>query len=776
MKIFFLYALHLILLCDQLAAQELTQTVRGKTTDRITGLPLAGTTVTLTGASTGFTATSDENGDFSMVVPLGRYKVSGSFTGYSGIHQELLVIAGRESVLNLGLAPGDTVLQTVEVQSSTAVPDLPGLQSLTIEKTLRVPANFFDPVRAMTAYPLIVAANDQANGIIVRGNSPNGLLWRLNGLDFVNPNHLANAGTLSDRPAANGGGVNIISAQMLDQSDFYTGFVPAAYGNSLSGIVDMKMREGNKTRREYTAQASLIGLDLSAEGPIDRNGKSSFLANYRYSTVGLLSAMGVNFGDEAITFQDFSFQANVDQKNGAKLTLFGIWGTSKNDFEKKDSSDWKEDKDRYRINYQARTFGGGVNYVSPLAGGKLSMGVAYSASRQERLAQLSDLNPLFTTFFLFDDYNAVNSLASGSLRYEGKAGAKTSVDAGVMTNYLDNSLDASRASGCLGCGFSDVQKLTGASGGLLLQPYFSVNRVISPRIDLTTGLRYTYYTYNNTGAADPRVALTLKPGTSSGLVLSYSLVSQLQLPATYAADGNRDLGLTRSHHVDAGYWQHLTESLKFRGGIFYQFLFDVPVEQDPQSTFSAINLIDGFSPAGLVNEGEGENYGVDVTVEKYFYSSTFLLLGAGYYESTYKAADGVRRDTRFNGNYTFSGVYGKEWARVSKNRTIGLNTRVLYLGGLRESPVNARASRTQGETVYDTRDPFSNKLSDYWRVDLRLSFRKNKPGYTRTLALDIQNLTGQQNEAYHYYDQMQGKIVTKYQLGIIPILIYRIDF
>ena len=151
-------------------------------------------------------------------------------------------------------------------------------------------------------------------------------------------------------------------------------------------------------------------------------------------------------------------------------------------------------------------------------------------------------------------------------------------------------------------------------------------------------------------------------------------------------------------------------------------------------------------------------------------------MGGSYYESKFATGDGIKRDSRFNGNYTVNAVYGREWNKSSRNRTIGLSTRVLYLGGLRESSINVAKSEQLGETYYDNIDPFSNKLPDYFRIDVRLQFRKNKPGYTRTFAIDLQNLTNQQNEAYHYYDNLQGKIVTKYQLGIIPVLVYRIDF
>jgi hypothetical protein len=758
------------------SAQDLMQVVRGKISDRLTGIPMAGAGIRLVGSAGEHTSVSDEHGIFSITAPIGRYKLSVSFTGYQTFHDEVLLIAARELVVNVAITRGETVLEAVEVRSSTAVDDLPGLQSLSVEKTLRVPANFFDPVRVVTAYPAVVAANDQSNAIIVRGNSPNGLLWRLNGLNIVNPNHLSNAGTLSDRPASNGGGVNILSAQMLDRTDFYFGAMPPNYGNALAGVVDMKLRDGSRTSYEYTAQASLIGLDVAAEGPFTKKQNSSFVANYRYSTVGLLSAIGVNFGDEAITFQDLSFHGSADIGGGGKFSFFGFWGFSSNEFEGKESDEWEEDKDKYDIEYQAETYALGANYAVPLAKGKFSAGLAYSASEQERQALISSLIPQFERNVQSDEYRSSASVVSSNIRYERRAGEKNSVEIGVVTDLLSNDVASARVTGCFICGNTRIDRVSGDSKGALIQPYLNLASALSPVIGLNAGIRYVNYTFNATSAVEPRIGFSVKPSNISGLNVAYSLVSQTQLPQTYYSGGNEDLGFTRSHHVDLNYWQHVTEGMKLRGGIFYQYLFDVPVEQDPASTFSTLNIIDEAAPADLVNEGTGENYGVEATIEKYFYSSTYMLLGGSYYESTFVAADGIERDSRFNGNYTFNGLYGKEWIKPSRNRTIGVTARMLYLGGLRESRVVVAKSIDDAQTVYDDTDPYSEQLKDYFRVDLRVSFRKNKPGYTRTFALDIQNLSGNQNEASHYYDMTQGKVVTKYQLGIIPILVYRIDF
>jgi hypothetical protein len=757
-------------------AQNITQTVKGTITDQVTGNPLVKASLKFTNGSAEQGTQTDESGKFSIDLAVGRYKTMVSYTGYGHVEQELLVIAGRQAIVSIQLAPSVQTLKEVEVSSGSLPAELPGLRSLSIEKTLRVPANFFDPVRVATAYPGVVAANDQGNSIIIRGNSPNGLLWRLNGLDIVNPNHLANAGTISDKPMANGGGVNILSAQMLGRTDFYMGAFPSNYGNALSGIIDMSMRQGNTDKREHTAQASLIGLDYATEGPIGKSKNTSYLVNLRYSTVGLLSKLGVNFGDESITFKDFSFNIHSNLKKGGQLSFFGFGGDSKNDFDAKQPEAWKEDKDKYSIHYSSKAYAVGMNYSAPAFNGKFFAGISYSSNDQNRDQQVSDKIPTTEVRLLYDRYKLNNAIMSTNFRFETSLSQKTIWEVGVMTNYMNNDLRLGKSIGCITCISNPTGALTSTNQGFLVQPFTNFRVDVSSSLFMNVGARYLQYTFNNSSSFEPRLSLTFRPTENSSIDLAYSLVSQLQLPQVYVAYANEDLGLTKSHHFDASYRKTLSSGLNLRMGVFYQRLFNVPIEANTTSTFSTINLMEGFVPGYLVNEGTGDNYGIDLTLEKMFYNRNYFLVGGSYYDSKYTAGDGVKRNTRFNGHYTLSAVYGKEWTKAEKNRTIGLNTRVLYLGGLRQSAVNVNYSRDNNETVYNVDNPFNEKLKDYFRIDLRLSFRKNKPGYTRTFAVDIQNLTSQQNEAYQYYDFTQQKIVNKYQLGIIPVLVYRIDF
>jgi hypothetical protein len=762
-------------------SQEVTQGLRGIVRNSITKQPLQGANIVVSNQENSEGAVTDDHGLFLVenLIP-GRYKIQVSFTGFSAFQDELLIIAGRSSIVNIELTEAPTVLSEITFEDLSARDFSPSLTSISVEKTMRIPANFFDPVRMATSYPGVVASNDQANGIIVKGNSPNGLLWRLNGLNIVNPNHLANAGTEFDKPVANGGGVNILSAQMLDQTDFYTGAFPVQYGNALAGVFDMKLRNGNPSKDEYTVQASLLGLDFSTEGPFTKNKNGSYLVNYRYSTVGLLSKLGVQFGDEDISFQDLSFNLALPGEKGRSLKVFGLGGISKNLFEAKKPADVEEDKDNCDIEYDSKTFAVGFNYEVPVnQKGTLFFGATYSSSDQGRkLALKNDIDALLE--LTKDDYRNEINIVSTHIRYARWATGKLTLSSGVLADLQRQNLNNVRehTESFPTPGVVD-RIIEGSLDSWLLQPYINSDFNFSA-ISLNLGMHYIYYSFNQKSALEPRLNLNVNLNPRSIVHLTYRLASQVQSPVLYFINSN-DLGLTRSHHGEIGY-SYKGQGAIFKSQLFYQHLYDVPVGAN--STFSAINLVElsniffstGYATS-LVNKGSGDNYGINITAEKPFFNNHYFIIGASYYESKYKTADGVERNSRFNGNYTFTGTYGKEWRKQQKKRTIGLNSRVLYLGGLRESKLDYNNDFFfAGEPTYDVENPYSEKLKDYFRIDLRISFRKDKPGYTRTFAIDIQNLTSNENEAYHYFDYTQQKVLTKYQLGIIPVLVYRIDF
>lgn len=741
-----------------------SSSVSGAVRDAVSKKGIEGALITLVSKSDSLNTVTDSQGRFRIAdVKPGRYICSVHSLGFETDEQETLVITGKTSIVEFNLQEKITELETLTVQSRPTNTSEAGAISLPIEKVMRMPANFFDPVRMLTSYPGVVTSNDQANNIVVKGNSPTGLLWRLNGMDIVNPNHLANAGTFNDKPTANGGGVNILSAQMLDRTDFYAGNMPARYGNLSAAALDMTIRNGNSQRREYTAQASLIGLDFAAEGPIGDKGRTTYLANARYSTVGLLSNMGVNFGDEKINFQDFSFNINslVGQRGGS-ISFFGFGGYSTNKFHAKDSSEWEVDKDRFTILYDNKTFAAGTRLDLPLKKSfTFSTGVTFSGNDQNRTAESTETTKLPKQA---SDLHTNRQLISAFASITGKWSPKFGSEFGVMVNH---NRDVLKSYDLTPISTSSVDKVGDYT---LVQPYGQLS-FRTGKFSATAGVRYMYSTLDQQ-SLDPRLNIQFQLTSTSNIYVTGGQMSQALTAGIYLPQ-NYNFFL-RKNFVEAGHMMQL-ENWKLNSSVYYHQYHEVPVGL--LSNFSVLNYIEGVVTEGLTAQGSGINKGVALQAERSFVDGYYLLAGASVYRSLYTALDNIERPTRFDGRYSLMVTGGREWTRqVSEyNRSFGIHGRVMYLGGLRDTPIDEDASRAMGTTAYKS-DINSITLNDYVRVDLRLSWRKDKKNYTRTISLDVQNVAGIRNQAFKYYDAFQGKVVMQYQVGFIPVLVYRVDF
>jgi hypothetical protein len=764
--------------------QELGQKIQGIVRDKVSFQPISGANIILTNTSDLSTSgqTSGEDGKFIFEsVNLGRYRLVFSYVGYQTYTiSELLVSASRDVFLDIQLDLGAMVLEEVVVDA--AIPEehisMLGKQPITVEQTLRYAATFYDPARLSTSFPGVATFNDQNNNIVIRGNSPNGVAWRLEGVDIVNPNHLTNAGTFTDRPVQSGGSVNILSSQLLGTSSFLNGAFDATYGNAMSGVFDMKYRNGSTEEVKYTTQLSLLGLDFSVEGPLSKSKNGSFIANYRYSTIGLLSAMSLDLGDEAITFQDLSFHVNTTSEKGSTWSVFGLGGNSRNEFiSERDSLTWEFGKDSQDILYKGRMFGFGISNRHPISSKTyLWNSIAYSTLDNERLAY--DLDSVYNQLLRSIDENK-SEIFSWRSELSTKISPSSSLSAGFHLSYLYDEIYSDSLFGLVALGEGD---------SWLIQPFFNLTQVLSNRFSYNLGLRYLNHTLSGAESLEPRLSLKLQINENNNLNLRYGLHSLLQTPGTYFYSGrdlngdlvntNKKLGLTKAHHIVLGYNYSVNQSIKLNAEVYYQDLYNVPVSRFSQNTFSVLNQIEGFVFEALENTGTGENYGIDIMFRKTFSNDIYYLANASLYESKYKGSDGIERATRFNGNYSINFTGGKEFKKIRADfeKTFGINLGIVYLGGFRDTPIDDVQSEIEGRTVYVSDEAFTIKMKDYARINLRLSWVKDKPDYTRTISVDIQNLTNRENIAYSYYDTEVQDIVVQNQLGIIPILAYRLEF
>ncbi|MEM6803774.1 MAG: carboxypeptidase-like regulatory domain-containing protein, partial [Bacteroidota bacterium] len=361
LRIFFLTS-SISFFLQSLSAQDLNQLVRGKIFDEINAKPLQDAVIYMKENNSreeyGIGIKCDEAGNFrSEFTPIGRYRLEIKANGYENyIIPDLLVEAGKEVILEIGLSIKSYDTGEVEISSyNSRKQKIEGVSTrvFTVEESQRFAATYYDPARLAANYPGVAVTGDESNNLIIRGNSPNGVLWRLEGVDIVNPNHLTNAGTFTDRLTQSGGGTIILSNQLLSDSRIQTGAFDPQYGNALAGVFDMRLRKGNNEKHEFIFQPSLIGLDLAAEGPMGKNG-ASYLVNYRYSTIGFFDLIGLEITPESITYQDLAFNLYLPTEKAGTFTLFGMGGLSSNRFDApREDSLIEENRDRFDVDFSS---------------------------------------------------------------------------------------------------------------------------------------------------------------------------------------------------------------------------------------------------------------------------------------------------------------------------------------------------------------------------------------------------------------------------------------
>ncbi len=754
-----------------LHAQPPMATLTGQVVDAGSFLPIPGAAVSLVPGNVSLTATTDSLGQYRIAaIPVGHYSLRIAAAGFDTLEvPELWLRAGKQSVQRTELSPAANELSSVTI-SPTAREQLSplGVRPFTVEQSLRWAATFFDPARLVAALPGVASVNDQANHLVIRGNSPNANAWTLQGVEIVNPSHTGNAGTASDLPTLSGGGVNILSAQMLGTSELLMGVLPADRDNALGGILDMHLRNGNMKQQEWTLQAGLLGIDASTEGPIGKGGRSSYVANYRYSTVGLLGAMGVELGDEAITFQDLSFHVALPVGKRGEVHLFGLGGNSSNVFEAlHDTTKWEVDKDNRNIDYTSSMSATGANMRVPL-GGRSTLSAAFAASEIDQDRTEDVLRPDYSVGQQFEAALSERKL-SGLAQVEGAIGGRFRYNAGAsaterrLTSWQN----------------SDVN-------GWLLRPWINGRWSLTEHLQATAGMGVAYFTFTEQTAAEPRASLEWRMRHGRKLALAAGMRTQLPQwqsfgVGTWPLFTQQAIGLTRSQDIVLGYDHPFTDRLTAHAEAYYQYLTDVPVEAsglvvDPAPAFSMVNVWDEPVNVPLQPTGTATNMGLELSVDRRFANNCFWQANASVYNSRYTDASGREHDTRWNGQYLFNLFGGKEFKKVKEDRvrTWGVSGRTNVMGGAWTPPLPAYTDNN-GAVIY-AGNPDREQLPTYYRIDLRVYLKKDRKGRTGVWAVDLQNVTGAKNAAYRYFDVRKGDVVTKYQLGLIPNLNYRIEF
>jgi hypothetical protein len=638
----------------------------------------------------------------------------------------------------------------------------------------------------------VAANNDARNDIIIRGNSPTGVLWRLEGIAIPNPNHYATLGTT-------GGPVSALNPNMIANSDFLTSAFPAEYGNATAGVFDINFRTGNSERLETTLQlGAFSGLEGMIEGPLNKKKNGSFVFGYRHSFAEIAQAAGLNVGTTATPkYKDASFNVDFGHSKWGKLSFFGIAGWSNITFlgAEIDTTDLFANPDENA--YSNSKFGVlGLKYnlllndqsylrtvfSTSIAGNSYKTEDISMTENDGSLMKTQDVKDEYTTYRLSSYYNnKINNrltLRTGILLQ--KQQLDTHVDTRVNTPDLD------------GDGRPDWFSQRDFDGVFDQAAVYAQSQYrLSKQLTLNAGVHSMYFDKTEDLALEPRAAINWQLAPKHRLNLGYGMHHQTQpLPIFLfrerQTDGsfvetNGDLGFTRSQHLVLGYDFVPSASWRIKAETYYQALSEVPIESFP-SSFSVLNSGADFifpEKNNLVNEGTGSNIGLELTAEKFFSKGWYSLVTMSLFESKYKGADDIERSTAFDGRYVFNVLGGKEFKlNRTGRRVITFDTKLTAAGGRPYTPINLEASRAAGKEILLEEQAFSARIDDYFRWDVKFGFRINSPKrkLSQTFFMDFQNVTNNKNVFAMKYNEQREVVGETYQIGFFPDILYRIEF
>lgn len=752
------------------------QTIRGIVIDEDSKHPIPYAMVGLQ-KEEGVRVLADSLGRFVLPrVPVGRHTVEATFMGYSpSIHKEVLVTSAKEVFIEISLKENVNELNEVVIRARTNKGEAmnpmatTGARMLSVEEASRYAGGFDDPARLVSAFAG-VAPSVSSNGISIHGNAPHLLQWRLEDVEIPNPNHYADISTLG------GGILSSLSSQVLGNSDFLTGAFPSEYGNAVSGVFDMKLRNGNNQKNENTFQVGIMGIDFASEGPLSKKHKASYIFNYRYSTTGLLNLEGGK-----MDYQDLNFKLNFPTR---KAGTFSVWGTSlidkfTSDLER-DTEKWDYMSDRSESKDKQYMASGGIShrcYFNNDAALKTTIAATYSHmdggatlfNHSLESTPYMDLDSKYTNLIITSIFNR-----KFSNRFTNKTGF-TYTQMFYKMNYSIAPYEGEL--------LETISQGKGDTG--LLSAYNSSSVGLSDRWTLNAGVYGQFLTLNNSWSVEPRVGLKWQASPKTTFALAYGMYSRMEKMDVYFVKTksagkesvNKDLDFTKAQHLMLSFGYRISDRMNLRVEPYIQLLHDVPVMAD--SSYSVLNRSIFYVEDPLVNRGKGGNVGVDITLERFLEKGLYYMVTGSLFDSRYQGGDGVWHNTRFNRNYILNGLIGKEWMiGKSKQNILSVNLKLTLQGGDRYSPIDLEATmkHPDKEVQYDESRAFSKQYSPMFIGNYTVSYRMNKRKVSHEFAVKGLNFTSAKEYYGHEYNVRTGKIDVSDGSTALTNVSYKLEF
>ena len=763
------------------SAQHLTQNIRGTVTDKASGTPIAYATIQLEDAPDRG-AITDSIGNFLLKgIPVGRHTVKATFIGYEpSLVREILVSSAKEVFLGIAMTENTQELNEVVVRPQVNKEQalnkmaLTGARMFSVEEASRYAGGMDDPARLASSFAGISSGVSQ-NGISIHGNAPHLLQWRLEDVEIPNPNHYADIATLG------GGILSSLSNHVLGNSDFFTGAFPAEYGNAVSGVFDMKLRNGNNRKVENTIQAGILGIDVASEGPLSKKHNASYIVNYRYSATGLLAHLNMVDLGGAFDYQDLNFKFNFPTR---RLGTFSIWGTSLidkygSDLEK-DISKWEYLGDGSESKTDQYMAAGGISHRYFIGeNGLLKTTIASTYFKSTASIDMFDTD-LNSTPYL--DMSRENTNLIFTTSYNHKFSARFTNKTGATFTQMFYDMGMSLAPFVN----TPLNVISMGNGNTSLFSAYTSNSIgIGNNFTLNLGLNTQVLALNKHWTLEPRIGMKWQATAKTSFALAYGLYSRMEkmdvyytrTPQTGDELVNKHLDFTKANHFMLTFDYKISDDMLLKIEPYFQTLFDVPVRAG--DSYSVLNREDFYVEDALVNKGKGRNIGVDVTLEKYLSRGYYYMFTGSLFDSRYCGGDKVWHNTKFNRHYILNLLGGKEWMMGrNKQNILSVNAKLTLQGGDRYSPIDEAATmeHPDKEVQYDETRAYSQQFSPIFLTNFSVSYKINKKKCTHEFAVKLLNATNYKEYGGHEYNIKTKKIEPNRFAMSLPNIYYKVEF
>lgn len=701
---------------------------------------------------------SDSLGYFAFSnLPLKSYQIRVRALGYEEFSvPKIELIAGKESYLAIELEEKPIFLQEVRVQAEKSKEvaknefTLVSARQFSLLEAQRYAGGFQDPARmALNFAGVTNAGSDQNNEIIIRGNSPKGLLWRMEGIEIPNPNHFG------DGQGSTSGIISMINSTSLANSDFMSGAFPAEYGNASSGVFDLSLRRGNNQKREWMTTLSVVGLDVAGEGPLGNKG-GSYRVGLRYSTLEILLKSGlvnINTGNFKPAYRDLNYLFELPTKKSGTFTLWGIAGANNTEDIKTTTSDFTN----------SHVVVGGLSHKLPVKSGHIKTVLAYMTESTDIIQETRSVTTREQTY----QYPTWRLNSYYLHRFNSTAQLKI----GVNLSQLGYNLYEFR---------NKLIYLNEKDNTFYWQQYIQFHKKWTSQLSMTAGIHRFEFELNKAQGWEPRLSVLWETKSGGRLGLGLGLHSRLDPLSLYfykryigptPKQPNLNIKPAISLHQVVSYDQRIGENTRLKIEAYLQNISQAPVDSNINSPFSLLNYSSGIPTQILENSGIGENKGIELTLERFLSDDFYYLITASVFDTKYQAKKNVWYNTQFNNNYAANVLVGKDF-----RQKFSVNLRYLIRGGNRYTPINLTESIKRNTTVLTSSQLMQAQYPTFQRIDLSIAYKLNRAKHTWTIRADLQNILDIANVIEERYDSNAKALTYRYALPLIPILSTRVDF